>query len=289
MSQTTYSPEQIGEVYDKVSWLFKVGWNADDTNSFHEGLWLRGDESLGEAIVNTMKIVADALGLKPGMNGKRKYVLDVGCGHGSTSAVFVADYLANCHGITASEKQYQKAMELYGRTPDRLTFSKGDYHHTKLHDGSFDAAFGVGSFTHATNPVQLCREMFRILKPGGILVIVDGFVRRPIPATHQELMDRMVTGIKLNSLVPVKTWYRHLTKAGFAQKSYTDYTTEMYPSHRYMRFRNRLGLPLARLLTRLGLLPTETRNYIDACVVNKTLYDQGLMSYGLIKTTKAKG
>jgi len=46
---------------------------------------------------------------------------------------------------------------------------------TGFSSNKFDAVFSIESFSYAPQKHVFIQEMFRILKPGGLIVIIDGF------------------------------------------------------------------------------------------------------------------
>jgi ArsR family transcriptional regulator len=54
-----------------------------------------------------------------------------------------------------------------------VTFAKGDVSHLPLADGCVDAAFSVLVVHHAPRPLTALRQMRRVVRPGGAVVVVD--------------------------------------------------------------------------------------------------------------------
>ncbi len=61
------------------------------------------------------------------------------------------------------------------KASDRVRFLNGDSEHLPLAAESFDAITCSNSFHHYPHQDQAVREMYRVLRPGGRLVILDGF------------------------------------------------------------------------------------------------------------------
>ena len=105
-------------------------------------------------------------------------VLDAGCGIGGSS-IFLAEKIGcNVTGISLSEKQINKAKELAikKKVEDKVDFKVMNYCATDFPDESFDIVWGCESICYADDKEQFIKEACRLLKPGGRLVVADGFV-----------------------------------------------------------------------------------------------------------------
>jgi ubiquinone/menaquinone biosynthesis C-methylase UbiE len=67
-------------------------------------------------------------------------------------------------------EQSQKYLQNFG---ERVNFVEASVTDTGLPDNSFDFAFARLIFQHLPDPVAACKEIIRVLKPGGKLVIAD--------------------------------------------------------------------------------------------------------------------
>lgn len=110
-------------------------------------------------------------------------VLDVGCGIGGSSRILARDYNFAVTGITISPQQVQRALEL---TPPDLNvqFQVDDALALSFPDASFDVVWSIEAGPHMPDKAQFARELLRVLKPGGILVVAD-WNQRDVRATSQ--------------------------------------------------------------------------------------------------------
>ena len=122
----------------------------------------------------------------------RSAVFDVGCGTGLT-CVYLADKgYTNLDGIDLSPDMVRVARER-GIYRELLV---GDVNHRLERDSeSYDAVISSGTFTHGHVGPEPIEEIFRILKPGGILACT----------IHQDLWESMGFESKLESLVAAGT------------------------------------------------------------------------------------
>ncbi|QDZ41120.1 methyltransferase domain-containing protein [Euhalothece natronophila Z-M001] len=99
-------------------------------------------------------------------------VLDVGCGIGGSSRILARDYGFDVTGVTISPQQVRRAKEL---TPEEVnaSFVAGDAMSLSFPDESFDVVWSIETGPHIPDKDSFARELLRVLKPGGILVVAD--------------------------------------------------------------------------------------------------------------------
>ena len=115
-------------------------------------------------------------------------IVDLGCGLGATLRSFARWLpLVQLTGITLVPWQVEQARALNHDTlnhasalGDRIDVVLGDYENSTIAPASFDAAYALESSCHAhgADKHAFLREAHRLLKPGGRLVVADGFLRR---------------------------------------------------------------------------------------------------------------
>lgn len=99
-------------------------------------------------------------------------VLDVGCGIGGSSRILGRDYGFDVTGITISPSQVRRAQQL---TPPELNvrFQVDDAMALSFPDASFDVVWSIEAGPHMPDKAVFARELMRVLKPGGVLVVAD--------------------------------------------------------------------------------------------------------------------
>lgn len=124
-------------------------------------------------------------------------VLDVGCGIGGSSRILARDYGFVVTGVTISPQQVKRAQEL---TPPDLAvqFQVDDAMALSFPDASFDVVWSIEAGPHMPDKAIFAKELMRVLKPGGVLVVADWNQRddRQIPLNFwekpvmQQLLDQ---------------------------------------------------------------------------------------------------
>lgn len=104
-----------------------------------------------------------------------KSVLDIGCGLGGIELVLARDFGARVTGIDIEKELVRRANDLMAReglsgkveckhvVPGPLSFA----------DASLDVVFGKDSWIHVEDKPAFFAEVFRVLKPGGMLLAGD--------------------------------------------------------------------------------------------------------------------
>lgn len=165
--------KKVQDYYDYTMNFYKAFWHGE-TRGLHYGVWNESTKNLQESILNTNQLICDLVQFKDGQK-----VLDAGCGVGGSIFYIKKRFNVDIEGITISEKQIGKANELkqrYGFSD--VKFSLQSFIHTNFPDNTFDVVYSVESVCHAENKGDFLKEAYRILKPGGKLVMWDGFLEK---------------------------------------------------------------------------------------------------------------
>ncbi|HXJ09145.1 MAG TPA: class I SAM-dependent methyltransferase [Burkholderiales bacterium] len=98
-------------------------------------------------------------------------VLDIGCGTGELLSRLAAKYPeARLSGLDPVPEMLEMARR---KLSERVDLRVGWANELPWPDGTFDLVVSCNMFHYITHPVDAVREMERVLKPGGRIVITD--------------------------------------------------------------------------------------------------------------------
>ncbi len=131
-----------------------------------------GHDDVALAFVSRRRLDPDGAALLPHLRPGLR-VLDCGCGPGTVTAdIARAVPGGQAVGVDISAQQVAQASAHWrGEAVDNLEFRQADAYCLPFPEASFDAVFSHALLEHLAEPVAAVREMLRVLKPGGPLVV----------------------------------------------------------------------------------------------------------------------
>lgn len=138
---------------------------------------------------------------------------------------------------------------------------KGDFLHIPTKDASFDAAYSIEATCHSPSKVDLFKEIYRVIKPGGLFcsyewVMTDKY--DPKNPRHQEIKKGIEKGNALPDIPHYSASIDALKKAGFELIEATDFgkPTDENPVPWYDPLDGKISISNFRF-TRVGRWLTE--------------------------------
>jgi tocopherol O-methyltransferase len=280
---TGTAPERrslIERYYDETQVLYSRVWSP---TGVHYGFWEPGVRTRQEAIVAMDRFVGCELGLAMGSS-----VLDAGCGVGGTS-VFLAEQLQHrVTGITLSRDQLRRANARAARchAPHLPSFAVRDYLRTDFKPDSFDGVVAIESACHSEVKLDFLREAYRVLKPGGRIVVCDGFLSGEPSARDSRDYREFVAGLAIPNLSRLDAFLSEMAEAGFSGIRVVDKQSEILRSARSIWRLSWIGYLVCLVPCRFGWFPDSWLAHGVAGIRQRRLFEQGVFVYRVVSATK---
>lgn len=274
---TTAYEEKIVAYYEHCDMDYRLVWHLDTHLCMHYGYWDETTKRLRDALLRMNEKLAELAQLT-----EKDFVLDAGCGVGGASIFLAKNFNCRVKGITLSAKQVAEAKQnaLHNEVSKRVDFATANYCSTGFADGSFDVVWAIESVCYAKQKADFIKEAYRLLKPGGRLVVAD-FFRKEMAENSEDrkLMKRWTDSWAIDDYEIADKFEMKMKDAGFANVKRMDVTQNIYPSIRRLYFYYYPGVVCDAVLRFFGLRKKIQRENMRSTLYQHETYQRGLWSY----------
>jgi len=205
---------QIAGHYDTLDDIYREVWGEH----VHHGFWVRGNESLREAMGQLVAAVAAPLNLRAG-----KRVCDIGCGYGASAQLLAKAFGVHVTGMTLSPRQAASS----GEVPD-VDLLYGDFLKNEFHSAEFDAAILIESIEHFPDSRHVIGELRRILRPGGRVAMTAWLApRAPSSIAKSTILEPLKRHTRIHGFIDERVLQADLELTGFTDIGMLDITREV--------------------------------------------------------------
>jgi tocopherol O-methyltransferase len=240
MSDKAFNTNDVADYYDQTLIHYKQWWNLKESQSLHYGMWFEDTKSFTESLHNTNKIMAIHASI-----ADNSHVLDAGCGVGGAALFLAKEFNCDVQGITLSPKQVDFARSAIDKQSlgHLVEISKQDYTKTSFSDNSFDFVWACESSSSAPDKLDFIKEAYRVLKPGGKLILTDFFWPEDGMDDVSQYMEKWGKTWGISAFETIKAFNKHLIASGFKNLELHDYTSNVTPSAKRMYRAYQFGTP----------------------------------------------
>ncbi|MEH2370707.1 methyltransferase domain-containing protein [Nostoc sp.] len=217
-------------------------------------------------------------------------VLDVGCGIGGSSRILARDYGFAVTGITISPQQVQRAQQLTQEELD-VQFLVDDAMALSFPDASFDVVWSIEAGPHMPDKAIFARELIRVLKPGGVMVLADWNQRddrqKPLNFWEKRVMRQLLDQWSHPAFSSIEGFSELLAATGLVEGEVitTDWTKQTLPSWLDSIWQ---GVTRPEGLVRFGLSGfIKSLREVPTLLLMRLAFGAGLCRFGMFRAIRA--
>ncbi|HVT20261.1 MAG TPA: methyltransferase domain-containing protein [Mycobacteriales bacterium] len=272
-----------GRHYDRVT----EAWRLIFGDQLHYGVFERADDDLATATDRLTDLMIEAARLTA--TSGPVDLLDIGSGTGVVACRIAEQYGARVLGITTSSVGVEtgRLNAAAQGLAERVRFEQRDGTRTDLPDATFDVAWALESSHLMRQRERLLSECARVLRPGGRVALCDIMLRRElafaeVKALRKELaLLRDVFGDA--HMERMQRYVEWLQPLGVDVDVATDLTAQTRPT--FAAWRANIDTHETAITELIGA-PSMSQ-FRDSTYVLESLWDDGVMGYGLVGGTRA--
>jgi tocopherol O-methyltransferase len=210
--------DDVAAHYDSLDRFYREVWGEH----VHHGLWRTGAENVRAATHQLIAEVATRAAIQPG-----DAVCDLGCGYGGTARVLASDYRAAVTGLTISAAQHAYASSLEPSAANPVYLLR-DWARNELPAASFDAVVAIESTEHVADKAGLFAEVYRVLRPGGRLVVCAWLARSAARTREvRYLLEPICREGRLMGMGTAEEYHALVLEAGLQPIGYEDVSRQV--------------------------------------------------------------
>ena len=232
----------------------KLGYILFLRGAKHFGFYEEGDKM--HQVSKSLRKMERKIGAALNLPAQSK-VLDAGSGMGAVSRNLACWFHYDITGIDILDFNLLKAREEASKPENTnlsLEYLEMDYHNLSFKDATFNGAYTTETFVHASDPQQVLKEFYRVLKPGGKLVQLE-YSHDPYK-TMTDAEKQTFKFVNKYAAMPAFDLFEHgvhekmIENAGFKLISSTNHMKNIEPMLRWFRLYAWLPVKVIRLLKR---------------------------------------
>ena len=172
------------------------------------------------------------------MGTSKHRLIDLGCGMGGTMRhILKTNKNVIAYGVTLSDFQVKHGNTLL--KGENGIIIKENYNKTSFQHNSFNAALAIESFCHSGHNSDSIKEAYRILKPGGKLVIADAFLKKNVSELCKGSLyayNKLCSHWSLEKLETIENMVENIKKIGFKNVKIENASFKVAPSVLHVPF-----------------------------------------------------
>jgi ubiquinone/menaquinone biosynthesis C-methylase UbiE len=260
-------------------------WYDHSNLALHYGYWDDGTRTHRQSLVNMNRELA-----RFGRLPRGAYVLDAGCGLGGSALWLAEHHHCRVVGISLSDHHVVTGMRHVRRRrlDRRVTLDVADFCAMPFPDESFDVVWALESMCHALCKGTVFAEAHRVLRPGGTLMMADGYAAKTECADDEwETFQTCFDGWHVPNLATKDELLGYFDGLGFRDVRFADVTANILPSATRMYRLALMAYPLEKLMEWLRLRTDTQRKNFATAIKQHDVFSGRWAGYGMFVGQKA--
>ena len=207
-----------------------------------------------------------------GLDLKGKIVLDIGSGVGGVDLILAGEYGARVIGFEIEPGLIERARDYAARAglSEQIEFRQVEPGPLQLEDASVDVVFSSGAIIHVDDKRSLFKEIFRVLRPGGVVAAYD-WLKGPDPYSDDMRYWFEMEGLTY-AMDTLENYERMLREAGFVDVQSSD-NTAWYREHAKKEYARMMGELYQQMVAALG--KDRAEHFVENWRASTVVLDNG--------------
>lgn len=277
--------EAIKKYYSDTQFEYGLVWNwrSKHTPALHFGYYDEKATNHHRSVIRANEVLAEWGNIQQGAT-----IVDAGCGLGHSTLWLAEHYNARVTGITIVPRQVETMKKFIAKKGIKnVSFMEASYFDMPFEANSVDIVWAIEAVCHAKDKSEFYKEAYRVLKPGGKLLIGENLrTARPMEKEKEELLEYIFHSWAIPDLDTFEEHRLHALRSGFRSFESKDVTANMMVSYRNLEEMCKRWAWLNKLLHTFGIISTVRRDNMLGSMKQYKAIKEKVFTYNHLRAQK---